>query len=106
MFENVIREKVEPVESWAETLNEIVPAVGVAVVDVRVSAVPLPAVLVTVAVTVEPVSNTNPEGAFNTIVPVPISLPVLSSRIGPVNVVQAPPALSAEIVAPPVAAVM
>ena len=71
-------------------------AAGVAVEEVRVRAVPAPAVLVTVAVTVEAVSNTNPDGAFNTIVPVPISLPVLSSSSGPVKVVHAAPVLSAE----------
>ena len=80
-------------------------AAGVAVDEDNVSAVPAPAVLVTVAVTVEAVSNTNPEGAFNTIVPVPISLPVLSSSTGPVKVVHVPPVLSAEMALPPVAAV-
>ena len=87
-------------------MKVIVPAAGVAVEEVRVRAVPEPAILVTVAVTVEAVSNTNPAGAFNTIVPVPISLPVLSSSTGPVNVVHVPPVLSAEMALPPVAAVM
>ena len=87
-------------------MKVIVLAVGVAVEELRVRAVPAPAVLVTVAVTVEAVSNTNPEGAFNTIVPVPISLPALSSSTGPVNVVHVPPVLSAEMALPPVAAVM
>jgi len=106
MFEYVILENVEPVESTAETVKVIVLAAGVAVEEVRVRAVPAPAILVTVAVTVEAVSNTNPEGAFNTIVPVPISLPVLSSSSGPVKVVHAAPVLSAEMAEPPVAAVM
>ena len=106
MFEYVILENVEPVESTAETVKVIVLAAGVAVEEVRVRAVPAPAILVTVAVTVEAVSNTNPEGAFKMIVPVPISLPVLSSSTGPVNVVQVAPVLSAEMALPPVAAVM
>jgi len=105
MFENVMRDVVPPVESVAETVKVIVLAVGVAVDDDSVSAVPVPPIRVTVAVTVEPVSNTNPDGAFNTIVPVPISLPVLSSSTGPVNVVHVPPVLSAEMALPPVAAV-
>src|SRR3989442_12850563 len=105
MFEYVILENVEPVASWAETVNVIVLAVGVAVEDDKASRVRLTAILVTVAVTVEAVSNTTPEGAFNTIVPVPISLPVLSSSTGPVNVVHVPPVLSAEMALPPVAAV-
>jgi len=105
MFENVMRDVVLPVESVVETVKVIVLAVGVAVDDDSVSAVPVPPIRVTVAVTVEPVSNTNPDGAFNTIVPVPISLPVLSSSTGPVNVVHVPPVLSAEMALPPVAAV-
>ena len=87
-------------------MKVIVLAVGVDVEDDKASAVPAPAILVTVAVTVEAVSNTNPEGAFNTIVPVPISFPVLSSSSGPVKVVHVPPVLSAEMALPPVAAVM
>src|SRR5207249_4994895 len=55
--------------------------------------------------TVEAVSNTNPDGTFKMIVPVLISLPDTSSRIGPVKVVHVPPVLFAEIAAPPVAAV-
>jgi hypothetical protein len=58
MFEYVILEMVPPpLESRVWTVKVIVVAVGVAVEDESTSAVPLPPSLVTVAVTVEAVSN-------------------------------------------------
>jgi hypothetical protein len=60
----------------------------------------------TVAVTVAALLNTNPEGALKTMVPTLLMSPLLASlQTGPVKVVQLPPAVSAEMLLPPVAAV-
>jgi len=67
---------------------------------------PLPPILVISTVgAVPPTSNSNPPGAFSTIVPVPTFPLAASAYIGPVKLVYAPPALSAEIAPPPVAGV-
>ena len=84
-------------------------AVGVAEFEVKVKHVPFPASLAIVAVTTAAVLNANPEGAENTIVPLPgvIERAVVSVMVGPVSVVYAPvplaPFVSAEIAEPPVA---
>ncbi len=84
----------------------IVELVTVAVLDVRISKVPLPASsLDLVTVTDEAESNSNPEGAVRTIVPTLKSLLAPSLTIGPVNGTYAPPVVSADIVEPPVAGV-
>lgn len=93
------------------TVTVIVDVVGVTVsLDESLTCVELgllhdptaPTVAVTEFVVV---SNSNPEGTFKIIVPVPIS-PFVSSEItGPVKGVCDPPAVSAGIAPPPVAAV-
>ena len=68
--------------------------------------VPLPAIRVTNTVgAVPPVSKINPEGTFKIIVPVPISAVAPSEITEPVKEVYDPPAVSADIAEPPVAAV-
>ena len=57
--------------SRALSVNVIVPEAGVAVVEVNEKQVPVPAVLVTVAVTETPVLKENPEGVF--IIKVPLA---------------------------------
>src|SRR4051812_7261711 len=87
------------------TFMEIVVEVTVAVADVTVRIFPLPLTFVTATVTLAPVLNANPDGALMIIVPVPISPTAASVSDGPVSAVQEPPVVSAEIAAPPVAAV-
>jgi hypothetical protein len=91
-------------------VNVTVPAAGVAVVEVNAKQLPVPAVLVIVAVTAAPVLNENPEGALRMNVPVPgKSRNAPSAIVGPVSVVHVavPFAVfvSALIAPPPVAAV-
>src|SRR4051794_28963556 len=84
----------------------IVLLVTVAVPDAKTKAMSFPA-LVTVAVTAVAGSNSNPDGAFNTMVPSPISPVAASATAGPVNVVQSVlgAAVSAEMAVPPLAGV-
>jgi hypothetical protein len=55
---------------------------------------------------VAPVSKMKPDGAFNTISPVPIWPGPVSVNTGPVRLVQLPPAVSAEMALPPEAGVI
>lgn len=110
MFENVTWHLVvglPPEPSAALAVNVILPAAGVAVVDVKVKQAFDPTSLVMVAVTVCPVLNSNPLGALMMIVPLPAMSPVAPSvMVGPVSAVYEPPVLSALIVVPPVAGVI
>jgi hypothetical protein len=105
MFENEMLEVVEPLESWLLTVNVIVDAAGVALVELSANGDPLPPVNVTVAVTVELVSKVKPAGAVRTMVPGVIALPEVSAITGPLSVVHPPPIVSAEMELPPVAPV-
>src|SRR5690348_1791068 len=105
MPDQVILTLALPLASTLETLIVIVVLVTVAVALVRARGLfPVPpASLVTVAVTVLAVLNTNPEGAFRILVP-----GVLTSRFapsintGPLKGVQdVLPVVSAEIALPP-----
>src|SRR3954462_7976170 len=79
-----------PVASCVATLMAMVLAVTVAVPEVKVSSAPEPADRVTVAVTVAAGLNSNPAGAFKTIVPVPMSRFADSVIAGPATVVYVP----------------
>lgn len=69
-------------------MNVIVLAAGVAVVEENLKQLPVPAVLVIVAVTVAPVLKENPVGAVMIKVPVAgKSLNAPSRIVGPVSVV-------------------
>jgi hypothetical protein len=101
MPDQVRRDRVfglPPLPSTAVMVIVIVVAVTVAFGLCRITNVSVPAKRDTVTVTAEVVSKTNPDGAFKVIVPVvAISLLAPSSMTGPVNVVYAPPAVSAEM---------
>lgn len=111
IFEKVAWHSVEVLLSLPVMVKVIEPDAGVAVFDKKVKHVPLPDVLVIVAVTVVPVLYENPEGAVSTIVPLPVDIarPLVSVMVGPVSVVHvAVPFVvfvSALMVLPPVAAV-
>jgi len=89
------------------TVKVIVLAVGVAVAEETVKQLAEPAIRLIVTLTeLTHVLNLNPVGAVKTIVPGCISLFTHSARLGPFNVVYAPPTESAEIAAPPPATVV
>jgi len=78
----------------------MVVAVGVLVKELKLKQVPLPAILVIVAVTLEPVLKAKPEGAFKVKVLLKGKSRFAPSCItGPVSAVYDPPAVSAEILA-------
>src|SRR5438309_174522 len=84
-----------------------VNVIAVLVRDVNEIAKTVPALLPLIVTVgdVEVVSHSNPAGAVKIIVPVPIAPFPDSVRTGPVKVVNAALAVSAEIALPPVAAV-
>lgn len=63
---------------------------------------PPPSQVISTVGAIPPVSKINPDGAFNIMVPVPISAVTPSEITGPVNEVYVPPVVSAEIADPPV----
>jgi len=78
----------------------IVLAVGVLVKELKLKQVPLPAILVIVAVTLEPVLKAKPEGAVKINVPLEGKSRFAPSCItGPVSAVYDPPVVSAEMLA-------
>ncbi len=88
------------------TVMVIALAVTVAVEEASVRCVPFaPETFDTVAVTGLAVLKAKPAGAFKMILPVPIVPAADSVIVGPDKAVKAPPAVSAEIAAPPVATV-